>query len=125
MIRGIRGATTVMVNQEVDILNETEQLFEAIADQNEIDPEDVAQVLITVTEDLNATFPAKAMRRLSGWDFVPVTCAKELSVPGSLPQCVRILMTVNTSKSQKEIHHVYLNEAVKLRPDLIKTSTNS
>ncbi|MGN7311219.1 chorismate mutase [Alkalicoccobacillus gibsonii] len=120
MVRGIRGATTVKVNQEDEILHETEQLFKAIAYQNEIDPVDVAQVLITVTEDLNATFPAKAMRRLPGWDFVPVTCAKEINVPGSLPQCVRILMTVNTAKTQKEIHHVYLNEAVKLRPDLVK-----
>lgn len=125
MVRGIRGATTVIDNNESQILNETESLFSAIADQNDIDPEDVAQVLITVTGDIDAAFPAKAMRRLEGWDFVPVTCAQEINVPGGMPLCIRILMTVNTEKSQREINHIYLNDAVKLRPDLVKSKVDS
>ncbi|MDQ0205921.1 chorismate mutase [Alkalicoccobacillus murimartini] len=120
MVRGIRGATTVTQNEERQILDVTEQLFKTIAEQNEINPEDVAQVLITVTGDLNAAFPAKAMRRLTGWDFVPVTCAQEIDVPGGLPFCIRALLTINTEKSQKEIEHIYLNDAVKLRPDLVR-----
>ncbi|MGV2805924.1 chorismate mutase, partial [Clostridium perfringens] len=68
--------------------------------------------------DLDATFPAKAIRQLEGWDLVPLMCSVEIPVQGSLPRCIRFMVQVNTDKSQSEIKHVYLNEAKRLRPDL-------
>lgn len=71
-----------------------------------------------MTQDLDATFPAKAIRQLEGWDLVPLMCSVEIPVQGSLPRCIRFMVQVNTDKSQSEIKHVYLNEAKRLRPDL-------
>jgi chorismate mutase len=118
LIRGIRGATTVNENEEIVILKATEELIHEMIRKNDIRPENVAQVIITVTEDLTATFPAKALRTLKGWTFVPVMCMQEIPVPNSLVKCIRIMMTVETNEKQENIHHVYLEEAVKLRPDL-------
>lgn len=118
MIRGIRGATTVSDNDEALMLNATEELLHEMIRENNINPEDVAQVIMTVTEDLTATFPAKALRTLNGWMYVPVMCMTEIPVPNSLEKCIRVMMTVQTDVKQEHIHHVYLGEAVKLRPDL-------
>lgn len=118
MIRGIRGATTVLKNEEEMIISTTKQLLDEMITVNEVKAETVAQVLITVTHDLNATFPAKAMRLLNGWQFVPVMCSQEIPVPNSLERCIRVMMTVNTDLAQEEISHIYLEGAVKLRPDL-------
>ncbi|MBA4536084.1 chorismate mutase [Bacillus aquiflavi] len=118
MIRGIRGATTVNANSEKEIIHETEKLLREMIDRNQLKSEEVASVLISVTEEITATFPAKAMRKIEGWKFVPVMCVREIPVHGSLPNCIRIMMHVNTVKTQKEICHVYLENAVGLRPDL-------
>ncbi|ASR47091.1 MULTISPECIES: chorismate mutase [Paenibacillus] len=116
--RGIRGATTVANNEENEILEATSQLLDEIVSYNEIQPEDISNVWITVTHDLDAAFPAKAIRQLDGWDMVPLMCGLEIPVAGSLPKCIRLLVQVNTHKSQREIKHVYLNGAQALRPDL-------
>ena len=79
--------------------------------------EDVASATFTVTKDLDAEFPALAARQL-GWLGVPLLCGYELSVPGSLPKCVRILLHWNTAKAADDITHVYIKDAVRLRPDL-------
>lgn len=118
MVRGIRGAITVRKNDEREISNATSLLIKQMIDHNNIDPDSVAHVLITVTDDLDATFPAKVLRLIEGWTYVPVMCAREIPVQGALNHCIRVLMTVNTEVAQKEIQHVYLNDAVKLRPDL-------
>ncbi|SER13220.1 chorismate mutase [Gracilibacillus ureilyticus] len=120
MIRGIRGATTVNNNEEKEMIQETKKLVEKMVELNDVAPDDIASVLISVTPDLNATFPAKALRLIDGWKFVPVMCMPEISVPGSLPQCIRVMMTVNTHLKQDKVEHIYLNEAVKLRPDLVE-----
>ncbi|MNJ40768.1 chorismate mutase [Paenibacillus bouchesdurhonensis] len=116
--RGIRGATTVTRNDETEILQETAVLLKDIVARNEIEPEDICSVWITVTADLDATFPARAIRVLKGWELVPLMCSTEIPVKGSLPMCIRFLIQVNTNKSQREMKHVYLNEAKSLRPDL-------
>ncbi|MDP1508704.1 chorismate mutase [Paenibacillus sp. CMAA1739] len=116
--RGIRGATTVANNEANEILEATSQLLDEIVSYNEIQPEDISNVWITVTHDLDAAFPAMAIRKLDGWDMVPLMCALEIPVPGSLPKCIRLMVQVNTDKSQREIKHVYLNGAQALRPDL-------
>jgi len=121
VIRGVRGATTILENAEKEIIGKTEELLQNMIEANNIVADDVAQVLISVTADITACFPAKALRNLEGWDYVPVMCTKEIAVPNSLPSCVRIMMTVNTEVSQKDIRHIYLHEAVSLRPDLANT----
>lgn len=117
LTRGIRGATTVEVDDKETIIAATEELLEEICRQNDFSPEDIASAVFTLTHDLAATFPAEAARK-RGWTGVPMLCATEIPVPGSLPRCVRVLIHVNTNKSQAEIRHVYLRRAVALRPDL-------
>jgi chorismate mutase len=117
LCRGVRGATTVEANTREEILSATRQLLALMIRQNGIDPEDVASALFSLTHDLNAEFPALAARQL-GWLEVPLLCTNELDVPGSLRKCVRILVHWNTDKPQREIRHVYVKGAVKLRPDL-------
>ncbi|MDU4697273.1 MULTISPECIES: chorismate mutase [Paenibacillus] len=121
--RGIRGATTVAHNDEQEILDATAALLKEIVAHNEIVPEDICSVWITVTPDLDATFPARAIRVLSGWEMVPLMCSTEIPVKGALPKCIRLLIQVNTTKGQRDMKHVYLNEARSLRPDL--SSSNS
>jgi len=124
-LRGIRGATTVKQNVEEEILQATELLLRQMIQENQVKAEDVASVWITVTEDLSATFPAKALRKIEGWNLVPVMCAKEIPVPGSLAKCIRVMMNVNTTLNQDQVNHVYLNEAIQLRPDLNLTKKRS
>lgn len=118
-IRGIRGATTVQGDEPDLILEATRELLEAILEANSgMTPEDVASALFTVTDDLAATFPAQAARQM-GWGLVPMMCAREIPVPGSLRRVIRVLVHWNTETPQNEITHVYLRDAVKLRPDLV------
>ncbi|OPY58913.1 MAG: Chorismate mutase AroH [Pelotomaculum sp. PtaU1.Bin035] len=116
--RGIRGAITVARNTPEEILAATRELLEAIIKENDLDPEDIASAFFTTTADLDAEFPASAAREM-GWKYVPLICATEINVPGRLDKCVRILVHVNTEKSQRELKHVYIGEAAKLRVDLL------
>ncbi|MDQ0225104.1 chorismate mutase [Metabacillus niabensis] len=118
MIRGIRGAITVEENDSHLILEATSKLLKDMIKKNNINPERVAQVIMTVTDDLDATFPAKALRAIEGWTYVPVMCMREIPVPNSLEKCIRVMMTVETDVSQEKIQHVYLEGAISLRPDL-------
>jgi chorismate mutase len=115
--RGVRGATTADDNSREAILQATRQLLALMIRQNGIEPADVGSVIFSTTVDLNAEFPALAARQL-GWLDVPLLCTNEIDVPGSLRQCVRILIHWNTSLAQNEVTHIYLKGAVKLRPDL-------
>jgi chorismate mutase len=117
-VRGIRGAITVEENTKEAIVQAARLLLEEIVKRNDVHPDDIASVLLTTTDDLDAAFPAQAARSLAGWDHVPLICAREIPVPGSLPFCIRVMMHVNTEKKASEIRHVFLRDAVKLRPDL-------
>ena len=117
--RGVRGATTVDSNTREEILQATRQLLALMIRANGIEPDDVAQAIFTSTFDLNAEFPALAARQL-GWLDVPLLCTHEIDVPGSLRRCIRILVTWNTDRPQSEVRHIYIKDAVRLRPDLSK-----
>lgn len=117
-VRGIRGATTVEVNEEQVILDATLELLERLVEANDIQPEDIASIIVTVTHDLDAAFPARAIRALPGWELVPLMCALEVPVKGSLEKCIRLMVHVNTDKRQDEIRHIFLGRARELRPDL-------
>lgn len=113
--RGIRGATTVDHNDQAEILAATTELLLLIMSKNDLLVEDIASVIFTVTKDLDAVFPALAARQM-GWNEVALLCMREIPVPGSLGKCIRVLLHVNTSRSASELQHVYLREAVSLRP---------
>ena len=118
-IRGIRGATTVTADEPELILQATRELLEEILAENEgMTPEEVASAIFTVTDDLASTFPAQGARQM-GWGLVPMLCAREIPVPNSLPRVIRVLVHWNTDLPQDQITHVYLRDAVKLRPDLV------
>ena len=121
-VRGVRGATTVAEDTPDAILEATEELVREIVAANAIHSEDVASALFTVTPDLHAEFPAAAARRM-GWTMVPLLNFTEIGVPGRLERCIRVLLHVNTDRLQKEMVHVYLRDAVSLRPDLVSRST--
>ncbi|MCL0106099.1 chorismate mutase [Peptococcaceae bacterium] len=116
-VRGIRGAITVEHNTSEEILQVTKELLIEIVNKNDLKIEDICSVFLTLTDDLNAEFPALAARQL-GWEHVPLLCAKELSVSHGLPKCIRVMLHVNTDLTQKDIKHVYLRKAASLRPDL-------
>ncbi|MDQ0875133.1 chorismate mutase [Paenibacillus sp. V4I3] len=124
-LRGIRGATTVEHNEAEEILTATSELLRAIVEANDFRPEDICSVFITVTEDITATFPARAIRTLVGWELVPLMCSLEVPVENSLPKCIRLMVQVNTNKSQAEINHIYLKEAKALRPDIVKLTNEA
>lgn len=118
-IRGIRGATTISTDAKADVLSATRELLDAILKSNpELKTVDIASVIFTTTEDIASAYPALAARQM-GWDLVPMMCACEIPVTGSLPRCIRVLIHWNTEKEQSAIKHVYLRDAVKLRPDLV------
>jgi chorismate mutase len=117
--RGIRGATTVSENSREEILAATRQLLALMVRRNGIDRKDVASAIFSTTPDLDAEFPALAARQL-GWLDVPLLCGHEIAVPGSLPRCIRVLVHWNTDVPQSEIQHIYIRDAVRLRPDLCK-----
>jgi chorismate mutase len=116
-VRGIRGATQAERDEREAILSATEKLLIAIRERNRFELEDVASALFTVTPDLRTGFPASAARRL-GWTSVPLLNFTEIPVPGDLPRCIRTMILINTTLTQSEIVHVYLDGAVALRPDL-------
>ena len=118
-IRGIRGAITVSADEREQVLSATQELLAAILSANPaLRTEDVASALFTVTEDIASDYPALAARQM-GWEQVPMLCAREIPVPGSLPLCIRVLIHWNTDREQRAVKHVYLREAVKLRPDFV------
>lgn len=119
-MRGIRGATTIESDTPELIWQETAKLVTQMVENNNIQIEDIVSVTISTTPDITSAFPAKAVRTMEGWEYVPTMCMHEMNVPGALPLCIRVLMHVNTNMSQRDVHHIYLNEAVQLRPDLVK-----
>ncbi|MCB0197187.1 MAG: chorismate mutase [Anaerolineae bacterium] len=114
--RGVRGATTVEADTRAEILAATKELLTAMIEANGIEENDVASVFFTTTADVVSEYPALAARQL-GWKDAALLCSHEMAVPRGLAKCIRILVHWNTSKSIKEIKHVYLNGAETLRPD--------
>ncbi|HEX7003053.1 MAG TPA: chorismate mutase [Trueperaceae bacterium] len=118
-VRGIRGATTVERDDPELVLEATGELLEEMLRANGIEEfEPIAAIFFTTTPDISSTFPAEAARRL-GMSMVPLLCNQEIPVPDRLPLAIRVMMQLNTRKSQAEMRHIYLREAKSLRPDLV------
>lgn len=117
MVRGLRGATTVDEDTVDQVTQRSQELMQCIMVRNELTEDDIISVLFTATADVHSIFPATAIREI-GFGAVPLLCAAEIAVPGSMPRCIRVLLHVHTTKSKDEIHHVYLHGAQGLRDDL-------
>jgi chorismate mutase len=112
----LRGANSVQSNQSDDILAATDELMRELLDRNSLSAEDLVSCIFTLTDDLNAQFPALAARRM-GLEHVPLLCAREIPVPGSMPKVIRVLVHYHASDDHRPAH-VYLHAARALRSDL-------
>ena len=116
-IRAARGAIRVSDDRAEDVLSATGRLLTAMLDRNAVQADDIVSVFFTATEDLRSAFPAEAARRL-GLGRVPLMCAQEIPVAGSMRRVVRVLMHFHTDRPQDEVVHPYLDGAESLRDDL-------
>ena len=116
--RGIRGAITLKKNSKDEIKSATVELLSEMLEKNNVKTEDISFAIFTLTEDIDADFPAKYARECLSFQNVPMMCYHELNVPDSLKMCLRILLNVNTTKKQDEIKHIYLKGAKNLRQDI-------
>jgi chorismate mutase len=116
-VRAVRGATTVETDTTEAITERVVALLGQILERNGLAEDDIISILFTATEDLVSTFPATAARSM-GLGAVPLICARELAVEGSVPLCVRVMLHVNSERPRDQIHHVYLEGAQGLRDDL-------
>jgi len=116
-VRGIRGAITVSENSKEAITEASTLLLREMIDKNDLNLDDICSIFFSLTQDLNQDFPASSARKI-GLTDTPLLCMTEILVPGSLEKCLRILIHVNTDKTQKTMKHFYLGAAQKLRPDL-------
>lgn len=114
--QGIRGAITVEANTRDAILGATHELLSTIVEANTLDPDDIGAVFFTTTADLTAEYPAVAAREM-GWHDAAIMCSHEMNVPHGLARCLRVLILWNTTRTTREIQHVYLRGAAVLRPD--------
>ena len=118
-ILAIRGATTVTSNNKDEILKESAKLIQTIISKNDLNKEDIISMCFTMTKDLDAVYPAVAVREILNITDIPMLNFEEKYIQGSLSKCIRVMMYINTEKTKSDIKHVYLNEAKNLRKDLI------
>lgn len=113
----IRGAITIDKNTKEDILQNTTILLKEIIDKNNINIDDVVSIIFTATDDIDEVYPAVAARNLNITN-AGLLCFQEMKVKNSLKMCIRVMFQIITDKTQDKMHHIYLKEAVVLRPDL-------
>ena len=116
-VRAARGAIVVPEDSPETLHGATAKLLTALLERNEIAHDDLISILFTVTDDLSSAFPAEAARRM-GMGDIPLLCAREIPVAGSMPSVVRVLMHFQTDRGLRDITHVYLDGAERLRDDL-------
>ena len=116
-VRAIRGATQLEANTASAMADATKELLLAMLEANGLTPRDLISVILTVSPDLNAAFPA-AFAREVGFESVPLLCAVEIDVPGALPRALRVMMHCNTEREIEQISHIYLHGATALRRDI-------
>lgn len=117
-VRGLRGATTVNQNTASAIAEAVNELLTTIEDRNPFNPDEIVSVTFSLTPSLDAIFPAAIARRRPGWEYVPLLDVQQSPVIGSLNNCIRVLIHLNTLLPQKALNHIYLRQAAQLRPDL-------
>lgn len=117
IIRALRGATSLEIDDKQHLHERTTELVDALLDLNGLRPDDIVSVLFTCTPDIVSDFPAAAARAL-GMGAVPLMCAQEMAVPGALPRVIRVMMHAELDVPRHDVRHIYLHDAVSLRRDL-------
>ncbi|EOD01642.1 chorismate mutase [Caldisalinibacter kiritimatiensis] len=113
----VRGAITVENNTKQEIILNTKTLLENIIKKNDIKITDIISIIFSVTDDLDEAYPAVAAREI-GLTYCSLLCLQEMKVKNSLRKCIRVLLLFNSELKQNQVKHIYLKDAVKLRPDL-------
>ena len=116
-VRAARGAIKVKRDTPPCVLDATERLVRAMLERYRAEGDELISMLFTVTDDIVSVFPAEAVRRM-GLGLVPLMCAREIPVVGSMPLVVRVLMHLHTERSPAEMQPVYLDGTESLRDDL-------
>jgi len=116
-VRAIRGATQLEVDEREHLLDRVTEMVRGVMSANDLTVDDFISILFTATADLTSEFPAYAARQL-GFHDVPLACARELEIEGSMPRVVRLMAHVETDRSRADITHVYMHGAAALRRDL-------
>jgi chorismate mutase len=112
----VRGAVQADANDAASILDATGELMRGLIARNQLTPEGMVSCLFTVTDDLDAEFPAVAARA-AGLDSVPLLCCREIPVPGSMPRVIRAMVHYHAPAGHTP-QHVYLGPTQALRSDL-------
>lgn len=120
-VRAIRGATQLEADEREHLLDRVAEMVREVMSANELEVADFISILFTATSDLTSEFPAYAARQL-GFHDVPLVCARELEIAGSMPRVVRLMAHVETERAREDITHVYLHGAAALRRDLTNVS---
>lgn len=116
-VRALRAATTVDLDERSHVLERTQELIAQVLVRNELDEEDLISIVFTATDDVHSAFPAEAARE-AGITHVPLLCARELGIDGGIERCIRLLVHAYTTRSPRQLRHVYLHAARQLRTDL-------
>ena len=119
-VRAVRGATQLDHDSRDHMLERVAEMVTDAMEANGLGVDDFISVIFTATSDLVSEFPAYAARQL-GFGEVPLMCARELEIEGSMPRVVRMMAHVETDLPRSEITHVYLHGAARLRTDLTRT----
>jgi chorismate mutase len=118
-VRAVRGATQLETDTREHMLERVAEMVRDVMESNDLAVDDFISIIFTATSDLVSEFPAYAARVL-GFDDVPLICARELEIEGSMPRCVRMMAHIETDLSRADVTHVYLHGAANLRRDLTK-----
>ena len=113
----VRGAITIENDNIDEVLFSTKELIKKILQMNLICKDDIISIIFSCTKDIKSAYPAQAARDI-GITYAGLLCLTEMYVERSMEKCIRILMLVNGEKSQNSVKHIYLKDAVKLRPDI-------
>jgi chorismate mutase len=122
-VRAVRGATQIEVDERDQVLARTAELVREVMTSNDLTFDDFISIIFTSTDDLTSAFPAYAARQI-GFTDVPLLCARELDIEGSMPRVIRLLAHVETERSKADVTHVYLHGAANLRRDLTNVHTD-
>jgi chorismate mutase len=118
-VRAVRGATQLEKDDRQQMLDRVSEMVTSVMEANELEVDDFVSVIFTATSDLHSEFPAYAARQL-GFGEVPLICARELEITGSMPRVIRMMAHVETDLDRGDITHVYLHGAAALRSDLTR-----
>jgi chorismate mutase len=122
-VRAVRGATQLEEDTREHMLDRVAELVSDVMTANDLDVDDFISIIFTATDDLHSEFPAYAARQL-GFSDVPLVCARELEIAGSMPRVVRLMAHVETDLPRADVTHVYLHGAAHLRRDLSRTTSH-